>query len=77
MFNLSNIIKKPLENAKPVLVSRNCSLYNDKTKTSFTETAKPSHEQVSFQFHPEPSKTNYSIKRRQVQGFYLLLSILL
>ena len=27
------------------------------TKTSFTETDKPSHEQVSFRFRPEPSKT--------------------
>ena len=29
--------KGPLENSKPVSVSQNCSLYNSKTKTSFTE----------------------------------------
>ena len=51
-----------------------------KPKPSFTETAKPSHEQVSIGFRKEPSKTNYFIKRqtwRQVRDFCLLLSILL
>ena len=57
MFNLSNIIKKPTQ----------------KCKTSFTETAKPSHEQVWFQFHPEPSQTNYFIKKANMASGARLL----